>query len=240
MKPIIGIPLRPEKDTETNLYMYTIYENLIRSIQSLGADIMPIVPPLECDSSKTKYSDYESLSDEGIKTLNRFLKLCDGFILPGGNRYVPTNQYIIEYAIRNDIPILGICFGMQEMACFRKDFLVDKIDSSTIKHCQNKTDDFQHSIYIKKDSLLYEIMQEDNIKVNSFHNYKVRPSDYYEIVANSEDGIIEAIVYPKNTFNMGVQWHPERPSDADIYSQKLLKYFIEKATLKNSSIPKSI
>ena len=43
------------------------------------------------------------------------------------------------------------------------------------------------------------------------------------------DGLIEAVEKKQEDFNIGVQWHPEKNFDTDIYSQRLLKAFIEAA-----------
>ena len=42
--------------------------------------------------------------------------LCDGIIIPGGYRIYEFYKYITEYAIKKDIPVLGICLGMQTLS----------------------------------------------------------------------------------------------------------------------------
>ena len=44
------------------------------------------------------------------------IELCDGIILPGGEKTFEYDTYVVNYCIKNDIPILGICLGMQIMA----------------------------------------------------------------------------------------------------------------------------
>ena len=56
---------------------------------------------------------------------------------------------------------------------------------------------------------MYEIVGEEKIKVNSFHNYHATSNHVYRTVATSPDGQIEALEYPGDAFNLGVQWHPE-------------------------------
>lgn len=46
------------------------------------------------------------------------LDLCDAFLLPGGRRIENTHFQILEYAITNNKPVLGICCGMQAMAVY--------------------------------------------------------------------------------------------------------------------------
>lgn len=48
------------------------------------------------------------------------LDICDGFLFPGGNKIEEAHYEIIEYAIKNNKPILGICLGMQAIACYSR------------------------------------------------------------------------------------------------------------------------
>ena len=229
MKPIIGIPLRYDKDRETDLSVIYIYETMRRSVQKLGGDVMPISPVVDVDCMDTKLSEFPEITDANIKSLNRFLDMCDGLILPGGTKFLPTDRYILDYAIRKDIPILGICLSMQMMSCYKEDIQLEKNSDSGMNHNQSRTETYKHKVKILKNSLLYKIIGKEEIEVNSFHNYHVTENHLYNTVAYSEDGLIEAIEYPSNTFNIGVQWHPERMVDYDDSSYKLMTYFIDEA-----------
>ncbi len=90
----------------------------------------------------------------------------------------------------------------------------------------NIDDEYVHEITINNTSKLYEILGKEKIKVNSRHN-KCVPHTKLDIVAYSEDGIIEAIEDKTKKFFIGVQWHPESLLE-DEYSIKLFNYFIEK------------
>lgn len=231
MKPLIGIPLR--YSIEDDISIICISEPLRRSVQKLGGRVMPIAPVVDVDSTKTKLEDFPDITAENINDLNNFLEMCDGLILPGGNKFLPTDMYILDYAIKNNIPVLGICLSMQMMSCYQEDILMEKNDDTLLNHNQEKDKLFQHKVKIDHDSLLYQIIEKDEIEVNSFHNYHITPNHIYKSVAKSPDGVIEAIEYPNSTFNMGVQWHPERSIDKDEISKKLLKYFIEECRIYN-------
>ena len=69
------------------------------------------------------------------------LEMCDGLILPGGNRVVSTNFDVIDYFYNNNKPIMGICLGMQTIAMYSvnieqdnkiKIFDVDKIKKTFV------------------------------------------------------------------------------------------------------------
>ena len=120
--------------------------------------------------------------------------------------------------------MLGICAGMQIMARLgSNDTLVQKANSEM--HSE-KT----HHISIPKDTLLYEILGEQNILINSFHNNCISSSGLNRISATcAEDGVIEAIENDTVNFFLGVQWHPEKTFDTDKNSQKIFKYLIGQA-----------
>lgn len=85
---------------------------------------------------------------------------------------------------------------------------------------------YVHDVSIKKDSMLYEILGASKIKVNSRH-MRCIPYTRLDVVAYSEDGIIEAIEDKEKKFFIGVQWHPESLID-DEYSNKLFSFFVKR------------
>ena len=85
---------------------------------------------------------------------------------------------------------------------------------------------------IKKDSLLYKIIGQEEIMVNSFHRYHASENAYYAVSAVSEDGYIEGLELKNKTFNLGVQWHPEISYNFDNNSKKIIDYFIEVCSKK--------
>ena len=104
-------------------------------------------------------------------------------------------------------------------------FETERNSEQGINHA-NKELIYAHEVIIDKNSKLYEIMGQETIKVNSLHNYHVLSSPVYDIVGYSEDGLIEAVEYKNNRFNIGIQWHPERMLD-DKIQHKLLEVFIK-------------
>ncbi len=239
MRPLIGIPLRYDVSKKETSLSY-LYDSQRLSVQKLGADILPIPPVIEVDNKDTKLKDYPSLSKENIKSLNRYLDMCDGIILPGGIKILPSDRYILEYAINNKIPILGICLGMQTMSCYNEDIALEENEKYGINHDQNDDEKYKHNVIINKDSLLYKIIGEERIMVNSFHKKHVTPNFIYNISAYSEDGLIEAVEFPSNTFNIGVQWHPERMCEFDEPSKKLMTYFIKECEKNRKKKAKNV
>ena len=62
--------------------------------------------------------------------------------------------------------------------------------------------------------------------VNSFHKRHATDNHIYKTVARSLDNQVEALEYPGETFNLGVQWHPEISYEFDLNSKKIIDAFI--------------
>ncbi len=135
------------------------------------------------------------------------IKLCDGIILQGGDDIDYEELNIIKYLYDNDIPTLGICLGMQQMAVSLGGSIKE---INNFKHLSNNK--YVHDINIDPLSKLYKIIKKDKIKVNSRHKDKIDNTSL-EVVAYSSDGIIEAIEDKSKKFFIGVQWHPESLND---------------------------
>jgi putative glutamine amidotransferase len=46
--------------------------------------------------------------------------------------------------------------------------------------------------------------------VKSWHHQALADAANFEVIARSDDGVLEGIIDPKRRFYLGVQWHPER------------------------------
>lgn len=102
-----------------------------------------ILTSLKIESSDEPYSHYYKICSfyiDRIKERNtnivgifdaNNLDLYDGFILPGGVKITEDHYKIIDYAIKNNKPCLGICAGMQAMILY--DYLSHKINKDNFK-----------------------------------------------------------------------------------------------------------
>lgn len=220
MIPLIGIVARVEYPGET--HKLVINEDYRRKIIKNGGIPISILPPQDIDYTTTKFSEQEELTKEEQEMIIRQLKVCDGILMPGGFKINKFDRFICEYAIEKDIPLLGICLGMQIMANYKKDKVWNEKNNSFINH---NIEGLAHSVTISKDSILYSIINSEQIMVNSRHNYHTLSNEYYDVVAVSDDNYIEAIEMKGKKFNVGVQWHPENLDDEN--STKIFKTFID-------------
>jgi gamma-glutamyl-gamma-aminobutyrate hydrolase PuuD len=171
-------------------YRDSLDQRLSKFFQTAGYFLIP-VPNL---SLKVESHDSQELIDL-ISTLN-----IDGIVLSGGNDiglYEVRDKmegFLIELAMSKEIPLLGICRGMQMLANNAGCKLV-KIPN--------------HS------SVIHKILGENIRLVNSFHNYGLQdcPKNF-RVTYKSEDGNIEAIEHKDHKIS-GIMWHPERNEEFD-------------------------
>ena len=197
----IGISLRVEKIEKFNEKRDTISHDWINFLQKL--DYFPVLIP----NNLTDVEDYISE-----------LKL-NGIILSGGDNIGEfperdqTENKILEYAIKNSIPILGVCRGMQLINTFFNGTISENSNSGHVGK--------PHNIDIMNPSLV-NLFGHDKLEVNSFHNNLIKKDDIgdgLDVFALSEkDFTIEGCFHKKNPI-IGVMWHPERDQQKKHQSQ---------------------
>lgn len=195
----------------------TLMEGYFTSILKAGG-VPFIIPP---------YDDNNSMINS--------LEAVDGIVLTGGadinplflgedpikelHSINPRRDYqellLTRLAADRQIPILGICRGMQLMNAALGGTLYQDIDSqmenTCIKHSQDLDRGFaSHTVHITKDSLLYTLFQTETLPVNSFHHQAIKKqAPGFRVTAWSTDGVAEAIESTEYKSMLGVQWHPE-------------------------------
>ena len=118
---------------------------------------------------------------------------------------------ITRMAYNRQMPILGICRGIQTLAVALGGRVMQDIGDAAVKHSQEADrSEPTHSVTIEEDSTLFNLYKETTLFVNSFHHQAVgETGERFRVVARSKDGIIEAIESHEQKPILGVQWHPE-------------------------------
>jgi putative glutamine amidotransferase len=142
-----------------------------------------------------------------------------GIVLSGGGDIVDnslrhiTENKLLEWALERDIPILGICRGMQVIA---------KYFGCNLHRHSNHVNVF-HSLVFEENTNLLNLP----VFVNSYHEWVIDscPTNF-KIIARSEDGVIEGI-QSKDMKILGLMWHPER-EDATSKCSNVISNFFDK------------
>ena len=166
------------------------------------------------------------------------LEHIDGLLLTGGADFNPLyageepsprlgginaerdlpELLITQLAYNRQIPMLGICRGIQTLAMALGGKVQQDIsDVAQIRHSQDADrSEPTHSVTVEPDSTLFNIYNKEKLFVNSFHHQAVcDPGERFRVTARSADGIIEAIESREYKSIIGVQWHPECMSAED-------------------------
>jgi putative glutamine amidotransferase len=228
MKPIIGITFSDNIVNDPD-------NNYIRAIKEHGGIphiLYPRVPVSECDS------------------INGLLLAGGGDIHPKhfGQEWHPSLKYVNEdrdelelplcqEAIEKDLPVFGICLGIQIMSVAMGGNLYQDISSQFMDPLSHPTTgnnvDAQHEIEIEPNSQLNKLTGKSADMVNSAHHQAVDDiGEGFVVAARSADGVIEAIENPSKKFVLGVQYHPERMTETDEFLEhrrKLFEAFIQAA-----------
>ena len=231
MRPTIGITFLENIEDDPD-------NNYIRAIEEFGG--IPLIL-------------YPGISEDAYTDIN-------GLLLTGGTDIDPSyygeeahettdieadrdrlELPLCERAIKEDLPVFGICRGIQIMNVARMSSLYQDIPSQFTDHLTHKIvenmDDAWHDIKIQPGSLLNQITGDHVVEVNSRHHQALKViGEGFTVAAQSKDGIIEAIEDGSKQFMLGVQYHPERmfkePSSKELkeHAARLFEAFIAAAS----------
>ena len=192
-----------------------------------------------------KHASYSCGAQLNIKWINSekidedSFKDVDGLIVPGGfgKRGIEGMIKTCKYARMNNVPLLGICLGMQVMCIeFARDVLGyedanslefdSKSKHQIINFMADQSDEIDkggtlrlgnYPCMIKKNSVLYKTYKKDEIVERHRHRYEFNNEYRKEFESNglilsgtSPDGrLVECVEYPSNNYYVGAQFHPE-------------------------------
>jgi putative glutamine amidotransferase len=229
MKPVIGIVSNFDLEKDG----YFCLAHYVRSIEQSGA--LPVILPY------VKADDVPTVLD-----------LVSGLVLTGGGDF-PTDLYgaepnpavarmipardafeipLARSALERDIPILGICRGMQLVNVLEGGTIyphtLDELESAMDHRDGTPLSESVHDVRLDPGSRLWQLCGSPSapFPVNSFHHQAIkRLAPGFIASAHAEDGVIEAIESPGRRFVIGVQWHPEWMYDTDPACRSLIDNF---------------
>jgi len=194
------------------------------------------------------------LARPDMEDIMELVELMDGLLLMGGvdphpslygEKILPVcgdvdagrdtlELALLNHAVEMNIPVLGLCRGLQVMNIHFGGTLYQDIPSqfpSIIKHESHATTErkrIMHSVEILPDTILTNVLRVKHLDVNSIHHQGIKTlGNGLRASAKSPDGLIEGIEHTLHPFCVGTQWHPEEFDDTP--SRSLFGAFIEKA-----------
>lgn len=248
MKPIIGITpsSQTEKLAHGTFHRQCLSTPYVRAVEAAGG--VPIVlPPLE----------------DGIAEL---LDVIDGLLLSGGPDIEPSrfgddtvhpatygidllrDRFEIDIfhgATRRDIPVFGICRGIQVINVALGGTLIQDVatqhpGASDIGHRQHEhgLESFEIGHRVSApDAAFLPIFDGDQLGVNSFHHQAIRDLAPGLIpVAYAPDGLIEAVVLARSHSVFAVQWHPEMMFDRHPIHLRPFQHLVNAAAARKQSV----
>jgi putative glutamine amidotransferase len=192
----------------------------------------------------------------GKSDLENYLSAIDGVVLTGGRANIephhfdgnkfPEDEHIdpdrdrtalglIDACVKREMPIFGICRGIQEINVAYGGTLFYRVHQVAGKHDHRmpKDEDVpveeifkpRQMISFTEKSLFKSLIKQDSFLVNTLHGQGIdQLGQGLNVEAYAQDGLIEAISiagYP--TFGIGIQWHAEfYPEKDENYLNKVL------------------
>jgi putative glutamine amidotransferase len=239
MRPLIGIPCAGNVTSSTGYRRFAVGQSYCRAVHMAGA--APVLIPL--------LDDEQALAD----IYNRL----DGLLLAGGgdieaHHFGQTRQaklsgvdrprdraelWLIRRAFQDDLPVLGICRGVQMLTVALGGTLVQDISTqipSALRHdfhAGHARNYLGHEISVEARTRLEDILGTRQTGVNSLHHQSVQDVPaVLRVTAHAPDGVVEAVEAPGKRFVLGVQWHPEELVVDDPTMTRLFKALVEAAT----------
>jgi putative glutamine amidotransferase len=208
MKPKIGIttgcqnPLEP-KD-------FARLQNYLKAIESSEGEPLLLVST-EFSSSET-LNNLDGLMLTGGGDIPSYFwgEVTNAPIKPKDENRARFELPLVHYAQMKEIPIFGICLGLQAINVSLGGTLHIDLPSPLHKWGQNENpSELRHNIEVIPGTQISKIFP-PTLKVNSRHHQAVKDlAPGIKVCAKAEDGVVEAIESAGDQWIVGVQWHPE-------------------------------
>jgi putative glutamine amidotransferase len=196
----------------------------VRALQAVGLESVVLAPP-----------EPRSLAEIGVQ----------GLLLSGGTDVDPRlygqepepqsedpdgprdrlEGRLLREALQKDLPVLGICRGLQYLNVFHGGTLVQHHPRQATHRVRTPDRSLPaHDVIVRPGTRLAGILGEGRCGVNSRHHQAADRIPYQlQVSARAIDGMVEALERKDKTFVVAVQWHPEDQIQRDARQRKLFE-----------------
>jgi putative glutamine amidotransferase len=223
MRPVIGVSFYGERARwgAWDIDAVVLHRDYVRALEAVGA-VVVVLPPAEDPTAAAEV-----------------VARLDGLVLAGGADVDPasygadpdpttdrprTDRDATETALwraarARDLPVLGICRGMQVMAVAEGGSLVQDLPAAGYgpTHRERPGAFTEHGAHFEPGSLVAAVLGTELV-VNSSHHQAVADPGALTVTGWADDGTIETLEDPAAPFVLGVQWHPEMTEDRRLFA----------------------
>ena len=223
MPPVIGVSCygEPAQWGAWKTDAVLLHRAYVSALQAVGAAVVLVPPGATAESACSTVERVDGLVIAGGPDIGPDLYGADAHPTTDRPRTDrdQTELSLFHAARERQIPVLGICRGMQMMAVASGGSLVQDLPSAGygLVHRDAPGTFHDHGATFSESSLAAQILGPAMV-VNSSHHQSVADPGSLSVTGRADDGTIETLEDPEADFVLGVQWHPEMTNDRRLFA----------------------